>query len=305
MIASNVLISRALLPIDQLVSAWRQSATALAAFLRLEKLLEENPERDENLRRMPPNGDLVLRDVVATAPGRAAPILKGVSFDVPAGSVVAILGPSGSGKSTLARVMMGIWPDVQGEVLLNGLPIQSWNRVELGPHLGYLPQDIELFEGSIAENICRFREVESDRVIEAAKCAGLHEMILRFPKGYDTSIGEAGSLLSGGQRQRIGLARAVYGDPAVLVLDEPNSNLDDAGEAALVKSVVELKAKGKTVFLITHRHGAVAVADRVMVLQDGRLIADGGRDAVLAQLRLSPPARKDPVPPSLGAAQPA
>jgi ATP-binding cassette, subfamily C, bacterial exporter for protease/lipase len=305
MIASNVLISRALLPIDQLVSAWRQSATALAAFLRLEKLLEENPERDENLRRMPPNGDLVLRDVVATAPGRAAPILKGVSFDVPAGSVVAILGPSGSGKSTLARVMMGIWPDVQGEVLLNGLPIQSWNRVELGPHLGYLPQDIELFEGSIAENICRFREVESDRVIEAAKCAGLHEMILRFPKGYDTSIGEAGSLLSGGQRQRIGLARAVYGDPAVLVLDEPNSNLDDAGEAALVKSVVELKAKGKTVFLITHRPGAVAVADRVMVLQDGRLIADGGRDAVLAQLRLSPPARKDPVPPSLGAAQPA
>jgi ATP-binding cassette, subfamily C, bacterial exporter for protease/lipase len=224
---------------------------------------------------------------------------------VPAGSVVAILGPSGSGKSTLARVMMGIWPDVQGEVLLNGLPIQSWNRVELGPHLGYLPQDIELFEGSIAENICRFREVESDRVIEAAKCAGLHEMILRFPKGYDTSIGEAGSLLSGGQRQRIGLARAVYGDPAVLVLDEPNSNLDDAGEAALVKSVVELKAKGKTVFLITHRPGAVAVADRVMVLQDGRLIADGGRDAVLAQLRLSPPARKDPVPPSLGAAQPA
>jgi ATP-binding cassette, subfamily C, bacterial exporter for protease/lipase len=305
MIASNVLISRALAPIDQLVSAWRTSATALAAFLRLEKLLEENPERDENLRRVPPNGDVVLRNVVATAPGRASPILKGVSFDVAAGTVVAVLGPSGSGKSTLARVMMGIWPNVDGEVLLNGLPIQGWNRVDLGPHLGYLPQDIELFEGSIAENICRFREVEAERVIEAAKCAGLHEMILRFPKGYDTSIGEAGSLLSGGQRQRIGLARAIYGDPAILVLDEPNSNLDDAGEAALVKSVVELKAKGKTVFLITHRPGAVAVADRVMVLKDGSLVADGPPETVLAQLRLPQAARKEPVPPSVGTVQPA
>ena len=245
-----------------------------------------------------------MRQVVADAPGRATPILKEVGFSIPAGTVTVIVGPSGSGKSTLARVMMGIWPDVSGEVLLDGLPIQGWDRTELGPHVGYLPQDIELFEGSIGENIARFGELDSEKVIEAARCAGLHEMILRFPKGYDTPIGEAGNLLSGGQRQRIGLARAIYGDPAVLVLDEPNSNLDDAGESALIKTVLQLKAKGKTVFLITHRPSAVAVADRILILQDGRIVADGPRDAVLASLRppAGPPAR---TPARVGVAQPA
>ena len=304
MIASNLLMTRALAPIDQIVSSWRSATTALAAFLRLEKLLADNPERDTNLTRVAPEGAVTLRDVVADAPGRTSPILKGVGFDVKPGTVVVVLGPSGSGKSTLARVMMGIWPDVSGEVLLDGLPIGGWNRLELGPHVGYLPQDIELFEGTIAENICRFREVDSEKVIEAARCAGLHDMILRFPKGYDTPIGEAGGLLSGGQRQRIGLARAVYGDPAVVVLDEPNANLDDAGEAALVRTVLDLKAKGKTVFLITHRPGAVGVADRLLVLRDGRLVADGPRDAVLAQLRPPQPPRADPSPP-LGGMQPA
>jgi ATP-binding cassette, subfamily C, bacterial exporter for protease/lipase len=224
---------------------------------------------------------------------------------VAAGTVVAVLGPSGSGKSTLARVMMGIWPDAGGEVLLDGLPIQGWDRTEIGPHLGYLPQDIELFEGSIAENIARFREVDSDKVIAAARCAGLHEMILRFPKGYDTSIGEAGNLLSGGQRQRIGLARAIYGDPALIVLDEPNANLDEAGEMALVRTVLELKQKGKTVFLITHRPGALGVADRVVVLQDGQIRADGARDAVLAQLRAGLAAQPERPQPPAGSLQPA
>jgi ATP-binding cassette subfamily C exporter for protease/lipase len=303
MIAANLLMSRALAPIDQLVSVWRSYIVTKAAFERLEHLLAEYPERDPNLTRVPPQGELTLRDVVASAPGREAPILKGVSFSVPAGTVTAILGPSGSGKSTLARVMVGIWPDVSGEVLLDGLPIQGWNRMELGPHLGYLPQDIELFEGTIGENIARFGELDPDKVIEAARCAGLHEMILRFPKGYDMPIGEAGNLLSGGQRQRIGLARAVYGEPALLVLDEPNANLDDAGEAALVKTVQQLKAKGKTVFLITHRPGAVAVADRVILLQDGRIRADGPRQAVLAALAAAQAPRKEP--PALGAAVPA
>jgi ATP-binding cassette, subfamily C, bacterial exporter for protease/lipase len=228
-----------------------------------------------------------------------------VSFSVPAGTVTAIVGPSGSGKSTLARVMMGIWPDVTGEVLLDGLPIESWDRTELGPHLGYLPQDIELFEGSIGENIARFGKLDSAKVIQAALCAGLHEMILRLPKGYDTPIGEAGNLLSGGQRQRIGLARAVYGEPAVLVLDEPNANLDDAGEAALMQTVLQLKAKGKTVFLITHRASALAVADRMLVLHDGQIKAYGPRDAVLASLRPQPSARKEPPIPTAGSAQPA
>jgi len=296
MIAANVLMARALAPIDQLVSTWRGFVSCKNAFARLEKLLAEYPERDPALTRVGPTGEITLRHVFASAAGRTTPILKNVSFAVPAGTVVAVLGPSGSGKSTLARVMVGIWPDVIGETLLDGLPIQSWNRIELGPHLGYLPQDVELFEGSIAENIARLGEVDSDKVIAAARCAGMHEMILRFPKGYDTSIGEAGNLLSGGQRQRIGLARAIYGEPSLIVLDEPNANLDDAGEAALLRTVRELKAKGKTVFLITHRPGAIAVADRLMVLRDGEIVADGPKEAVLAALR-APAAASSSVPP--------
>ncbi len=296
MIAANVLMVRALAPIDQLVSTWQSFVTCKNAFARLETLLADYPERDPALTRVGPTGEITLRNVFASAAGRTAPILKNVSFAVPAGTVVAVLGPSGSGKSTLARVMVGIWPDVIGETLLDGLPIQSWNRIELGPHLGYLPQDVELFEGSIAENIARLGEVDSEKVIAAARCAGMHEMILRFPKGYDTSIGEAGNLLSGGQRQRIGLARAIYGEPSLIVLDEPNANLDDAGEAALLRTVRELKAKGKTVFLITHRPGAIAVADRLMVLRDGEIFADGPKDAVLAALR-PPAAAPSPVPP--------
>jgi len=285
MIAANVLMSRALAPIDMLVGTWRGFIGARSAFRRLEALLAAHPERDPALSRVAPQGALTLRDVVAVAPGRAEPILKGVSVAVSAGTVTVVLGPSGSGKSTLARCMLGIWPDVSGEVLLDGLPIAGWDRNELGPYVGYLPQDVELFEGSIAENIARFGEVSPEKVIAAARSAGLHEMILRFPKGYDTPIGEAGHLLSGGQRQRIGLARAMYGDPVLVVLDEPNANLDDVGEAALVRAVQELKVKGCTVFLITHRPGIVAVADRVLVLRNGVVKADGPRDEVLAALR--------------------
>ena len=285
MIAANVLMSRALAPIDMLVGTWRGFIGARSAFRRLEALLAAHPERDPALSRVAPQGALTLRDVVAVAPGRAEPILKGVSVAVPQGTVTVVLGPSGSGKSTLARCMLGIWPDVSGEVLLDGLPIAGWDRNELGPYVGYLPQDVELFEGSIAENIARFGEVSPEKVIAAARSAGLHEMILRFPKGYDTPIGEAGHLLSGGQRQRIGLARAMYGDPVLVVLDEPNANLDDVGEAALVRAVQELKVKGCTVFLITHRPGIVAVADRVLILRNGVVKADGPRDEVLAALR--------------------
>ncbi len=300
MIAANVLMTRALTPIDMLVGSWRQWAGMKAAFKRLEALLVDYPERDEALHRVPPTGAVTLRDVVATAPGRASPILKGISFSAAPGTVTVVLGPSGSGKSTLARVLMGIWPDVNGEVLLDQLPLSGWDRMELGPHLGYLPQDVELLDGSIADNIARFGELDSQKVIEAARCAGLHEMILRFPKGYDTPIGEAGGLLSGGQRQRIGLARAVYGDPALIVLDEPNANLDDAGEQALVKSVQELKTKGKTVFLISHRPGVIAVADRLMILRDGQIQVEGPRDAVIAALTPPRPAAAPtpPVPPT-------
>jgi ATP-binding cassette subfamily C exporter for protease/lipase len=248
--------------------------------------------------------------VFASAQGRETPILKDISLNVPAGTVTAVLGPSGSGKSTLARVMVGIWPDVAGNVLIDGLPVSGWNRVELGPHIGYLPQDIELFEGSIADNIARFGKVDSAQVIAAAQSAGLHDMILRFPRGYDTTIGEAGNLLSGGQRQRIGLARAIYGRPVLVVLDEPNANLDDAGEAALYQAIHMLKAQGSTVFLITHRPGAVSVADRILLLRDGQVQAEGPRDAVIAALQAAaqpaaPASHPSTGAPALGAAQPA
>ena len=306
MIAANVLMTRALAPIDQMVNTWRSFIGARSAFLRLETLLRAHPERDPALSRVPPTGQVVVRDVVASAPGRAQPILQEVSLQASPGTVTVVLGPSGSGKSTLARVLMGIWPDVSGEVLLDGQPLGGWSRAELGPHVGYLPQDVELFDGTIAENIARFAEVESDKVIAAARSAGLHDMILRFPKGYDTPMGEAGSLLSGGQRQRVGLARAIYGDPALIVLDEPNANLDDVGEVALMRAVRELRDKGRTVFLITHRPGAVAVADQLQVLRDGRVLRQGPRDAVLTWLQAQVrPAAAAPTAPASSAAPPA
>ncbi len=306
MIAANVLMTRALAPIDLLVNTWRAFLGARSAFERLEQLLQAHPERDSALTRTPPQGAVALHQVVASVPGRASPILKGVSLQASPGSVTVVLGPSGSGKSTLARVLVGIWPDVRGEVLLDERPIDGWNRVELGSHLGYLPQDIELFDGTIAENIARFGEIESTQVIAAAQSAGLHEMILRFPKGYDTPIGEAGGMLSGGQRQRIGLARAIYGEPALIVLDEPNANLDDVGEAALMQAVRELKAKGKTVFLITHRPGAVQLADQLLLLRDGQVQLQGPRDAVLAQMKAAQPSARpvSPAPASPGPALP-
>jgi ATP-binding cassette subfamily C exporter for protease/lipase len=285
MIAANVLMTRALAPIDMLVGTWRAFITARDAFRRLGQLLAAHPERDPALRRVPPTGQVTLRAVTATAPGRTKPILREVSLNLPAGQVLVILGASGSGKSTLARVMLGIWGDVRGEVLLDGRPVADWDRVELGPHIGYLPQDIELFDGTIAENISRFSELDSEKVIAAARATGLHEMILRMPKGYDTPIGEAGGVLSGGQRQRVALARALYGSPRLVVLDEPNANLDDAGEAALARAVQQMRANGTTVVLVTHRPGAVALADRLLLLADGVVQAEGPRDAVLAAIR--------------------
>ena len=285
MIAANVLMTRALAPIDLMVSTWGGFLSAREAFLRLRDLLEAHPLRTRPLKGIAPKGDLILNEVVASAPGRKLPILKSVSAFMPVGTVTVVLGASGSGKSTLARVILGIWPASSGFVKLDGQSVDSWDRMELGPHIGYLPQDIELFDGSIAENIARSGQVDSDKVIAAAEAAGLHTMILRFPKGYDTPMGEAGVLLSGGQRQRIGLARALYGDPALVVLDEPNANLDDEGENALVRAVNGLKAKGKTVVLISHRPGIIGVADRLLILHEGIVQASGPREGVLAALQ--------------------
>lgn len=297
MIASNALMNRALSPIDSLVGTWRSLISARMAYGRLAQLLDAHPARDPALSRMPPVGDIELRGVTATAQGRAAPILEDISLRAPAGTVTVVLGPSGSGKSTLARVLVGIWPQVQGEVLLDGRPLDGWDRTELGGYLGYLPQDIELFEGSIAENIARFSEPDPEQVIAAARGAGMHDMILRFPKGYESPIGDSGAVLSGGQRQRLALARALYGNPKLLVLDEPNANLDDAGEVALAQAVRATKAAGGTVFLISHRPGVISLADQVLVLRNGRVQAFGPRDAVLAQLQ--PPRPAAPAAPGI------
>jgi ATP-binding cassette subfamily C exporter for protease/lipase len=269
MIASNVLMSNALRPVSMMVLTWRQFIEARAAYGRLETLLEAHPVREGGHSAEEVQGQITLKGLVAKAPGREQPILKGLDARFEAGEVIGIVGPSGAGKSTLARCLIGIWPQTDGEVLLDGIRVDQWSREVLGPRIGYLPQDIELFEGSIAENIARFGEVDSKRVIEAAQRTGIHEMVLRMPKGYDTPMGVAGSLMSGGQRQRIGLARAIYGDPAVVVLDEPNANLDDAGVAALGRAIVESKSRGATVFMIVHQRNLLAVADRVLVLNDG------------------------------------
>lgn len=296
MIAANVLLGRTTQPVDMIVMTWKSFLSAHKAFLRLEETLAKTPPRDTTLVDPEPQGQLSLKNVIATAPSRPQPILKDLSLDFPAGEVIGVVGPSGSGKSTLARTLVGIWPYVEGRVLLDGTPLERWERDELGPHLGYLPQDIELFEGSIAENIARFGEVDPNKVIRACQRAGVHEMILRFPQGYDTEMGQAGGLLSGGQRQRIALARAMYGDPKLLVLDEPNSNLDDIGEAALLKAIQDLKQQGSTVFVVTHRPSVLNVADRLLVLNDGLVALYGPRADVIATLQSQAAAQQSPSP---------
>lgn len=295
MIAANVLMSRALSPIDMLVGTWKGFVTAKSAFKRLDGLVRDYPERtDQHAHADRPSGDIRLEAVTATAKKRGKVILNDISLAVQAGTVTVVLGPSGSGKSTLGRVMAGIWPELTGAVLLDGEPIDSWSRAALGPHIGYLPQDIELFDGTIAENIARFNDIDPDAVIKAAQTTGLHDMILRFPKGYDTPIGEAGGFLSGGQKQRIALARAIYADPSILILDEPNANLDDVGESALAQAVMEMRQRGATVVLITHRTGIVGVADRLIVVRDGRIAMDGPRQQVMAAL--AKPTSTPPIP---------
>ncbi len=296
MIAANVLMTRALAPIDGLVGTWRGYLSARSAFGRVETLLAAHPERPEPAGREAPQGHYSLRNVAATAASGEIPILSSINLDIVPGVVTVVLGPSGSGKSTLGRVLAGIWPEVSGDVLLDGAPLQDWNRVDLGQYIGYLPQDIELLDGTVAENIARFGKVDADRVIEAARITGLHEMILRFPKGYDTGIGEGGGLLSGGQRQRIALARAIYGNPRMLILDEPNANLDELGEAALANAVKELKAQGKTVVVISHRGGIVAVADRLVVMKGGQIQMDGSKAQVLAAMAANTAKASKPTP---------
>jgi ATP-binding cassette subfamily C exporter for protease/lipase len=281
MIAGSILMGRTLAPVEQLIGSWKQLISARGAFERLEKMLGQFPARKESMMLPDPDGNLSVEAVTAAAPGSNVAILKGVTFALAAGEAVAVIGPSAAGKSTLARLLVGIWPAVVGKVRLDGADIFTWDKLELGPHIGYLPQDVELFEGSVAENIARFGELDHEKVIAAAQQAGVHDMILHFPQGYNTAIGVSGGFLSGGQRQRIALARALYGHPALIVLDEPNASLDDAGEAALVEAIQSLKAEGCTVVLITHRTSIISVVDKILLMRDGQVAAFGPRNDVL------------------------
>ncbi|WP_296264790.1 type I secretion system permease/ATPase [Pseudomonas sp. UBA6562] len=284
MIAVSVLLGRAMAPAEALIGSWKQMGNAKSSYLRLNRLLDEFPQAGTRMPLPPPSGALSLERLVVTPPGQQKPAINGVTFALAKGEVLAIIGPSASGKSSLARAMVGIWPARQGSVRLDGAEIGQWSREALGPHLGYLPQDIELFDGSIAENIARFGEVQAEQVIAAAQLAGIHDMILQLPNGYDTPLGSGGLGLSGGQKQRIGLARALYGKPALVVLDEPNSNLDDAGELALVQAVRRLKADGCTVVLVTHRPNVLNAVDKLLFLRDGVQHLFGPRDQVLKTL---------------------
>ena len=241
---------------------------------------------------------LQVEQLVASAPGSNVQILKGVAFGLNPGDVLAVVGPSASGKTTLARLLVGLWPAQGGKVRLDGADIHTWNKAELGVHLGYLPQGVELFEGTLAENIARFAEVETAKVEAAARAVGLHEFILSLPLGYDSPVGPEGARLSGGQRQRVGLARALYGDPVFVVLDEPNSSLDEEGDAALARAIKEAKARGTTFVIMTHRTSVLGVADKMLVLRDGLQQAFGPRDEVLAALHQAQQQAQQPAAPA-------
>ncbi|MBF8728910.1 type I secretion system permease/ATPase [Pseudomonas guariconensis] len=285
MIAGSILLGRALAPIDQLIGVWKGFVVARAQYARLHELLQKVAAEPERMSLPPPHGAISVEGLVVAAPGSRAPLLRNLSFKVTAGETIGIIGPSGAGKSTLARALLGIWPSLSGTVRLDGADITQWRRDELGPYVGYLPQDIELFEGTIGENISRFGEMDPTAVVSAARMAGVHELILQLPDGYDTVIGTNGGGLSGGQRQRIGLARALYREPRLVVLDEPNSNLDETGERLLAEALGKLKQSGATVFVITHRSGVLAAVDRLLVLNQGELGLYGPRDKVLAHLQ--------------------
>lgn len=283
MIAGSIIMGRALAPIDQLIGGWKGFLASRSAYKRLHDLLLAIPKRPRYMSLPAPDGRVTLEGVLAAPPGSNVPVLRGVQFEIARGEIVGVIGPSAAGKSSLARVLLGVWHVAAGKVRLSGADIGHWNRDELGPYIGYLPQDIELFDGTVSENIARFGEIDPEQVVAAAQRAQVHEMILRLPKGYDTPIGDAGAVLSGGQRQRIGLARAMYGNPVLVVLDEPNSNLDDQGESALVKAIAQLKAEGTTVVIITHRPSILGSVDKILVMREGQVEMYGPRDQVLAQ----------------------
>jgi ATP-binding cassette, subfamily C, bacterial len=304
-IAASIIVGKCIQPVEVAIGNWKGLVTMRSAYDRVQALLQSLPEIGKRIKLPAPKGDLSVENVLVRAPGRDQLILKGVNFRLPAGQVLGVIGPSAAGKSSLARVLVGVWSPAAGAVRLDGAELAHWDPEQLGQHLGYLPQDVELFGGTIAENICRFGEADDEKIVMAAQMADVHDMIQRLPDGYNTQIGDAGASLSGGQRQRIGLARALYGMPALIVLDEPNASLDSAGEQALMNTIVRLKEAGRSVVMITHKTNALSQCDAILVLQDGAVQAYGPRDEIMARIagpRVVPGPTAMPQPQQAGGA---
>lgn len=285
MIAASIIMGRALAPVEQAVANWTQFVAFRKAFDRLQQVLEAVPEESERTRLPAPKGQLRVENLFVQLPGADKPLLQGVSFAVEPGKGVGVIGPTGAGKSTLARALAGVLPPVRGHVRIDGATLDQWPIAERGRILGYLPQDVQLFDGTVAENVSRFeRDPDSDQIVAAARLANVHDLIVRLPNGYDTPLGENGARLSAGQRQRIALARALYADPAVLVLDEPNSNLDAEGEAALDRAIRHSLARGASVVVIAHRPNVLAAIHHILVIHDGKIAAQGPREEIMRKV---------------------
>jgi PrtD family type I secretion system ABC transporter len=304
MIAASILMSRALAPVEMAVAHWAAFQGCRQAWARLKSCLQATPHDQVRMDLPAPRGHVTVENLTAFAPGADKQLLSGISFDLPAGSGLGIIGPTGAGKSTLARAIVGAWPAMRGTVRLNGATMDQWDPAVLGAYLGYLPQEVELFDGSIAENIARFSpDADSGAIVKAAREASVHDLVLKMTDGYNTQISEGGAKLSAGQRQRIGLARALYGAPTLVVLDEPNSNLDAEGESALIQAMASVRERGGTVIVVAHRPSAISVLDQLMMIRDGQMVAFGPKDEVLKKVMARPvevprrlePAQTEPV----------
>ena len=290
MIAASILVGRCLAPIEAAVGQWKSFVNARSSWDRLQTMFRDNGDVGDRMALPEPKGRILVEAATIIPPGAPKPTVTNASFVLEAGTSLGIIGPSAAGKSSLVRGLVGVWPLVSGAIRLDGFELRQWDPLQLGQHIGYLPQDVELFSGTVAQNIARFTEFEGEDVIEAAQIAGVHEVIQALPQGYQTQIGDGGAALSGGQRQRLALARTIFKKPALIVMDEPNANLDSEGELALSRAIAHMKALGKTIIFVTHKTNLLAFADKIMILQNGMVTQIGDRDDVLSRLIASNPA---------------
>jgi PrtD family type I secretion system ABC transporter len=306
-IAASMLITKSVAPIQKLVAHWKDIVLARQAYDRLNALLADDVKGVERMQLPPPAGRLEVSHATAVPPGAAKPVVVDIEFKVEPGQALGVVGPSASGKTCLTRLLIGVWRPVRGSVRLDGVELADWDHDDVGPFIGYVPQEIEFFEGSVAENIARLGPVDPEKVIAAARLIGMHDTILGFPQGYDTRVGDTGFALSGGQRQRLAIARALYGSPRYVVMDEPNANLDEAGENVLIEAIRQLKAGGASIVVTTHRPRIVGVADNLLVLRGGRQVGYGPtRDMIRAvrQLQAVRTAEAEAAPAAVAAAAP-